>query len=146
MNFIYKLSKFMYGRYGLDALSKFLLKLLFWVLMFNILIHHYVIFIIEIVLLIIILYRILSKKTYKRNRENQIYLKIKKKLLKPFNNIIRNMKDKEHVYKKCRSCKKTLKLPLPDKRGVKCVKCPNCGKKLKVFTLKYQKIEIIRKK
>lgn len=146
MNFIYKLSKFMYGRYGLDALSKFLLKLLFWVLMFNILIHHYIMFIIEVLLLLIILYRVLSKKIYIRNKENQIYLRIKNKLLKPFNNIIRNIKDKDHVYKKCRSCKKVLKLPLPDKREIKRVKCPNCGKKLKVFTLKYQKIEIIRKK
>lgn len=136
----------MYGRYGLDALSKFLLRVLFWVLMFHILIHHYIMFIIECFLLLIIIYRILSKKIYRRNKENQIYLKIKNYLLRPFKNIIRNFKDKEHIYKKCHKCKKVLKLPLPEKKGIKHAKCPNCHKKLTIIALKCQKIEIIKNK
>ena len=71
------------------------------------------------------------------------YLKIKKKLVKPFSNLKRNINDKEHIYKKCKYCKTTLKLPLPSKRGIKTAKCPKCGKKVKVFTLKKEKIEII---
>lgn len=135
----------MYGRYGLDKLSKFLLKLLFWVLMFHILIHYYVMFIIEGCLLLIVIFRVLSRNIYRRNKENEIYLKIKNKLLKPFKNIKRNMDDKNHVYKKCHKCKKVLKLPLPEKRGIKHVKCPNCKKKITFITFKKEKIEIITK-
>lgn len=146
MNFIYKIAKFMYGRYGLDDLSKFLFKIVFILFLFNILFRTYILLIIELLLLVIIIFRILSKKIYRRNKENTIYLKVKKIILKPFKNIIRNYQDKEHIYKKCRKCKKTLKLPLPEKKGIKHTKCPNCKKKITFFTLRKQKIEIITNK
>ena len=146
MNFIYKIAKFMYGRYGIDDLSKFLFKLFFIIFLFNILFTNYILLIIELLFIFIIIYRILSKKIYTRNKENQIYLKIKNIILKPFINIKRNIKDKDHIYKKCRKCKKVLKLPLSDKRGIKHAKCPNCKKKLTIIAFKCQKIEIIRNK
>ena len=146
MNLMYKIAKFMYGRYGIDNLSKFLLKLLFIIFLFNILFRNYILLIIQLLLLVLIIYRIFSKKIYKRNKENMVYLKVKKTLMKPFNNIIRNHKDKDHVYKKCHNCKKILKLPLPDKRGIKHVKCPNCKKRITFITLKKLKIEIIKNK
>lgn len=146
MNFIYKVAKFMYGRYGIDDLTKFISKLLFIILLFNILFRSYILLIISLLLLIIIIYRSLSKKIYIRNKENNIYLKIKEILLKPFKNIIRNYQDKDHIYKKCRKCKKTLKLPLPEKRGIKHTKCPNCKNKITFITFRKQKIEIIRNK
>lgn len=136
----------MYGRYGIDDLSKFLFKLFFIIFLFNILFTNYILLIIELLFIFIIIYRILSKKIYTRNKENQIYLKIKNIILKPFINIKRNIKDKDHIYKKCRKCKKVLKLPLPDKRGIKHAKCPNCKKKLTIIAFKCQKIEIIRNK
>ena len=146
MNFIYKVAKFMYGRYGIDDLTKFISKLLFIILLFNILFRSYILLIISLLLLIIIIYRSLSKKIYIRNKENNIYLKIKEILLKPFKNIIRNYQDKDHIYKKCRKCKKTLKLPLPEKKGIKHTKCPNCKNKITFITFRKQKIEIIRNK
>ena len=48
------------------------------------------------------LWRSLSKNIYARSKENQKYLKIKKKLVKPFSNLKRNINDKEHIYKKCK--------------------------------------------
>ena len=101
----------MYGRYGVDNLSKFLLKIIFILFLFNILFQTYILFIIQLFLLSLIIYRILSKKIYIRSKENNIYLKIKKYIKQPFKNIIRNYKDKDHIYKKCRKCKKVLKLP-----------------------------------
>ena len=136
----------MYSRYGIDDLSKFLFKLFFLVFLFNILFRTYILLIIELLLILIIILRMLSKKIYIRNKENQIYIKIKSILLKPFINIKRNINDKDHIYKKCRKCKKVLKLPLPDKKGIKHAKCPNCKKKLTIIAFKCQKIEIIRKK
>ena len=71
----------MYGRYGFDKLSKFLLKILFTLFLLNILIRNNILIIIEILLLIIIIFRTLSKKIYQRNKENQLYIKIKKMIL-----------------------------------------------------------------
>ena len=119
MNFIYKIAKFMYGRYGIDNLSKFIFKIIFILFLFNILFRTYILLIIELFLLVLVISRILSKNIYRRNKENQIYHKIKNQILKPFQNIKRNMHDKDHIYKKCRKCKKVLKLPLPEKRGIK---------------------------
>ena len=146
MNFIYKISKFMYSRYGIDKLSKFLLQILFIIFLSNILIRTYILTILELILLLIIILRTLSKNIYQRNKENQVYIKIKSKILKPFKNLKRNIKDKEHIYKKCHKCKKTLKLPLPDKRGIQHVKCPNCKKRISFLTLKKYKVEIIKNK
>lgn len=146
MNFIYKIAKFMYGRYGLDKLSKFSLQILFILFLSNILFRIKYLFIIELLLLLLIIFRTLSKNIYVRNKENQKYLKIKNKILKPFQNIKRNFKDKDHIYKKCSKCKKTLKLPLPDKKGIKHVICPNCKNRITFITLKKYKVEIITNK
>ena len=74
-----------------------------------------------------------------------MFLKVKNIVLKPFTNIKRNIKDKNHIYKKCYKCNTTLKLPLPSKRGIKHAKCPGCGKKVTLFAFKQQKVEVIYK-
>ena len=146
MKFLNKLQQFMYGRYGFDDLGKFLFKIYFILLIINILVKSYVLTIIEFIIVVIVLYRFISKDIYKRSNENVKFRKIKKKLLKPFLNIKRNFKDKDHVYKKCHYCKTTLKLPLPNKRGIKKVKCTNCKKRNKFLILKKVKVELIRDK
>ena len=69
---------------------------------------------------------------------------MKKAISRPFLNIKKNIQDKDHIYKKCHKCKTTLKLPLPSKKGIKHAKCPHCGNRVTLLTLKYQKIEIIK--
>ena len=146
MKFIQKLQKFMYGRYGLDDLGNFLFKIYLILFILNLFLKLYVLTIIEFILVVVILYRFISKDIYKRSRENVLFRKIKKKLFKPFSNIKRNINDKDHVYKKCHYCKTTLKLPLPNKRGIKKVKCTNCKKRNKFLILKKVKIELIKNK
>lgn len=142
MKYIEKFQKFMKGRYGPDELYNFLFKLYIALVILNLFINSIVIFVLEILLIIIIFYRFFSKKIYIRSNENQKYLKIKKKIF----SILKNSKtkDKEHIYKKCYKCKTILKLPLPSKIGFKKAKCPKCGNRVKFFTLKKEKIEIIR--
>lgn len=135
----------MYGRYGSDELYIFLVKLYLILSILNIFINSKILLYLNIILIIWMFYRFFSKKIYKRNAENIKFLRIKKYVTKPFDNIKRNIKDKNHIYKKCYKCKTTLKLPLPYKRGIKVAKCPNCNNKIKVLVLKKQKIEIIRK-
>lgn len=139
-----KLRKFMYGRYGPDELYNFLFKLYILLSIIDLFINSKILYIIELLIVMIMFYRFFSKKIYTRSKENQIFIKYKKKVLKPFINMRRNFKDKNNVYKKCKYCKKTLKLPLPDKMGIKHVKCPNCHKKINVLVLKKQTIKIIK--
>lgn len=143
MRFRDKFQKFMYGRYGPDDLYNFLFKLYIFLFILNIIINNYIINILELVVIFIMFYRFFSKKIYVRSNENQRFLKLKKQILVPFINIKRNIKDKDHIYKKCRKCKTTLKLPLPSKRGIQHAKCPHCNKRVTLFTFKKEKIEII---
>ncbi len=144
MKFINKLQKFMYGRYGTDDLYKFLLVLYIILFIISLFIRSSILDIIELLIVVIIFYRFFSKNIYQRNKENEKYLKIKARATRPFRNIKRNYKDKEHIYKSCPNCKTTLKLPLPLKRGIKRAKCPSCGKKVTILAFKHQKIKIIR--
>ena len=151
MKYIEKINKFMYGRYGPDALFNFLFKLYIFLLIINIFIQNKILSIIELIIIFIIFYRFLSKKIYQRSNENQIFLKLKKQILKLFLKIkkeiktkINNLKDKNYIYKKCHKCNTTLRLPIPNKYGIKHVKCPKCKKRLTVVCLKKEQIEIIK--
>lgn len=146
INFIYKFKNFMLNRYGSDELSKFLFKIYILLVLINLFVRVNVIFYIELLIMIIILLRYFSKKINKREKENILFLKLKKLMLKPFKNISRNLKDKDNVYKKCHKCKTILKLPLPHKIGFKKVKCPECNYRNKFLILKKEKIKIIRNK
>ena len=144
--YIYKIYKFMYGRNGIDDLYKFCLYLYILLLIISIFIKSKILTIIELLLLIIMIYRSMSRNITQRKKENNLYLNIKRKVLNPHKISKRKIKDKNHIYIKCKKCKKTLRLPIPNKRGIKHVKCPKCGKRISFFTLKEEKIEIIRKK
>lgn len=146
MNFLNKIIKFMYGRYGTDELNHFLLIFYVCCFMINLFWRQGWIFALEILSIFIIFFRTFSKNIEARRKEKNIFLKIKNGMKKPFETMIKNWKDKDHIYKKCYKCKTILRLPLPTKRGIKHTKCPNCKKKLTIFALKYQKIEIIRGK
>lgn len=144
MNFINKIHKFMSGRYGLDDLSNSFFILYFIILIVNIFFNNIWLSLIELILIFIILFRHLSKNIYQRSKENRQYLKFKKKILKHFTNLKRNIKDKDHIYKKCHKCHSTLKLPIPYERGIKHTKCPKCQNRLTFLVLRKEKIEIIR--
>lgn len=147
MNYINKLYKFMYGRYGIDNLYRFLGVIYLILILINIFIKSNILTVIELILVFIIIYRVFSKNITKRKKENELYLKIKNKIINIFNISKTKITKKEyHIYKKCPKCKTTLRLPLPEKRGIHHVKCPKCKKRITIFTLRKEKIEIIRKK
>ena len=146
MKWINKLQKFMYGRYGVDELYKFLFTLYIISFIINIFLNSLILEIIGLIIVLFTFYRVFSKNIYKRARENKEYLKLKKQIIKPLQIIKRNIKDKDNIYKKCPKCKTTLKLPIPYKIGIKHTTCPKCKKKLSFLVLKKQKIEIIKKK
>lgn len=146
MKYYQKFYNFMRNRYGTDLLEKDLMKFYFILIIIDLFVNSYILLGIELLLFIIIIFRFFSKNINKRRKENDKYYKIKKKLKKPFKNISRNYKDRnDYIYRKCHKCKTILRLPLPPKRGFRYAKCPKCKERVKVFTLRKQKQEIIRK-
>ena len=114
-------------------------------LLIDLFIDSKILLVLELLIIFLTFYRILSKNIYQRNKENQKFIKIKNKLLKPLTTIKRNITDKNHIYKKCPKCKTILKLPVPNQRGIKHAKCPSCKRRVTILALKKLKIEIIRK-
>ena len=130
----------------IDELNRFLL--IMWLITFIIsfFVKSFFTDLLPILFLVLVIFRLASKNKTRRYKENKTFLKIIKIITKPFTNIIRNFKDrKTFVYKKCHKCKTTLKLPLPNKRGINHAKCPNCGNRVTLFTLRKMKVEVIKR-
>ena len=106
--------------------------------------YHYkskIIDIIELIILIISTIRFLSKNKSKRQKENQIYIKIKNKIIKYYQYQKKRYQDHNtHIYRKCPKCKQKIRLPL--KKGKHTVKCPNCQHHFIVKCPRNEKIKI----
>ena len=137
------LNNILYGRNGIDELGLFTIWIYIILSIINLVTNSFIGDLSALLLVALILFRMLSKNFTARQKENNIFKKITNFIFKPFENIKRNIKDKEHVYKKCPKCKTILKLPLPSKKGIQKAKCPKCKKSLTLFTFKEEKIEII---
>ena len=127
------------GRNGIDDLIKFQFYFLIILVILDIFLDSYIVGLLQLITMITIGYRFMSKDMYKRVKENQIFNNIRYGLISPFKNIIRRIKDRKHLYKKC-SCGTTIKTPLPKKCGIKHTTCPNCGKRNKIIALRKKKI------
>lgn len=137
------LNNILYGRNGIDELGLFTIWIYIILSIINLVTNSFISDLSALLLVALILFRMLSKNFTARQKENNIFKKITNFIFKPFENLKRNIKDKEHVYKKCPKCKTILKLPLPSKKGIQKAKCPKCKKSLTLFTFKEEKIEII---
>lgn len=120
-----KFQKFMQGRYGVDAFSKFLLgaTLVLWVI--NIVADSRMINTWALLLLIYSYYRMFSKDINKRYQENQKFLALKSKLLARFKSEKSQMHERKthHIYK-CPTCKQKIRIPRG--KGRICITCPKC--------------------
>lgn len=137
------LNNILSGRNGIDELGLFTIWIYIILSIINLVTNSFIGDLSALLLVELILFRMLSKNFTARQKENNIFKKITNFIFKPFENLKRNIKDKEHVYKKCPKCKTVLKLPLPSKKGIQKAKCPKCKKSLTLFTFKEEKIEII---
>lgn len=146
MKYLTKIYRFMYGRHGIDDLYNFLIRIYFILLIINLFVKNKILSYVILLLAFIIIFRIFSRNTSKRRKENKIYLKYKNKVSNFFKDKTKYIKDKDHVYKKCKKCKTILKLPLPYEKGFKKSKCPTCGNTIKFLVLRKQKIEVIKPK
>lgn len=130
-----RLAEFMMGRYGVDELYYFIIGSSILVMIVNLFISNpiasYVMLAVEFGLLGLSTYRLLSKNIYKRQKENQIFLKLIDKP-KKFINLqkCKHRDRKTHVYRKCPACKNNLRLP--KQKGKHTVVCPCCKNRFDV--------------
>ena len=128
-----RIAAFMYGRNGFDNLCNFIWILCIILVLVNLFIGSIIISVIETVLMVYTVFRSMSRKIYKRQKENAAYLKIKRKFTGFFKLRRNKWRDrKTHVYFKCTKCKSVLRVPRG--KGSIIVTCPKCGERIEKNT------------
>ena len=126
-----KFIKFMEGRYGVDDTFCILTGVYLLLVLVNIPLHSWILFVISAIVIIVTLFRSLSRNHEKRRRENEWVMS---KVRRFRANSERNKKIKEqsgeYYFKKCPGCKKMLRLPR--EQGKHNTTCPACGKTFSV--------------
>lgn len=120
-----KLAQLMRGRYGPDQLYSAMIVVSLVLLVLNMFIKSPIIGAIVWIILILTLARSFSRNIYKRQMENQKFLKIWNRIKSSFSLTGRKFKEiKTHRYVKCPKCKANLRLPR--RTGKHVVQCPKC--------------------
>ena len=141
MNFLDRVRRFMYGRYGFDQFGRFLfgLGIFFWAVCFllrfalafkTMYIIYRVCSVLNTAVYVYAVFRILSRNTYKRSLENEKYLRIRNKVVPVLEKKTENLRNKEYIFKKCPKC--GAKLRLKRIKGKHTTRCPQCGAKFNV--------------
>lgn len=113
-----KLTRFMTGRYGVDALTKFMLYVAIAMMILGLFFRNGIFNSLAMVLLIIGYFRMFSKNIQKRYDENIKYWNFRNRFLSYF-----KVSKTHHIYK-CPSCKQ--KIRIPKGKGKIEVTCPKC--------------------
>ena len=74
MNWRNKFTNFMYGRYGVDQFSRFIILIVFILCVLSMFIRTQILSLLILVLIVFTYYRMFSKNIYKRAAENEKYL------------------------------------------------------------------------
>ncbi len=126
-----KLSRFMYGRYGADQLYVALFVLYFVVLVINMFTRSWIVDVLMWAILVWLIFRTFSRNIYKRQRENEIFLKFWNPIQSELSLLFRRIREiRTHRFRKCPHCKTVLRLPR--KRGKNVVRCPRCQTRFQV--------------
>ena len=131
---------------GFDELNRTLLVLIIIGLIIDLFFKIFIVGILVILFTIIFVFRLFDKNTYRRVKQNRIFVEFISNFKEPFRKIIRFFKKSSrpkntsnNIYKKCPKCHLTLKLPLPKKRGIKHTTCPDCGTRFGFLALRIRK-------
>ncbi len=125
MRFREKFWRFWVGRNGADQLYQLLMWVILILAVVNLFFGSLILNLTTLLLLVLATFRLLSRNIYKRQKENQVYLRILSRIKGFF--VLRKNKfrdRKTHVYRKCPACKKVLRLPKI--KGAHTVCCPCC--------------------
>ena len=115
----------MYGRYGSDQLSFFLLLLYVLLILLSGLPHMEVLSWVALAVLLWDLYRMFSRRIDRRRAENARFLELAGPAIRWFRMRRTIHRDKDHRYFKCPNCGQYLRVPRG--KGRITVSCRNCG-------------------
>ena len=130
MNWRDRFNRFMYGRYGQDEMSRFLLVAALILLILDMLFHVPGFGVIVLLILVYNYYRMFSRNISARYAENQKYLQMKDRVL----GFLRGKKGRaedlkqNHIYK-CPKC--SQKIRIPRGKGMIEITCPKCRTKFR---------------
>lgn len=122
MNFLRKL---MYGRYGSDQLSLFLLLLYLVLVLLSGLPHLEVLSWVALAVLAWDLFRMFSRRIDRRRAENARFLELAGPAVRWCKLRWAIIRDKDHRYFKCPNCGQCLRVPRG--KGKITINCRNCG-------------------
>lgn len=123
-----KLYRFMYGRNGVDQLSRFLIYLALILVVLDMLFGGTGVFYgLGIAVMVYAYFRVFSRKLEKRRAENAKFLHFKNKFVYGLRSRRERMKQrKDYVFFRCPACKAMLRVPRgKGKIRVTCRKCGN---------------------
>lgn len=131
-----KLARFMVGRNGADALSKFFLYVALVLVVITMFSHNAILYLLGIAALVYSYFRMMSRNVSKRYYENQQYLRMTDKIRDKFRGASAKVKyqkskvvyerEQKKIYKiyYCPSCKQ--KTRVPKGKGKIMITCPKC--------------------
>ena len=134
MDFRYRLMQFLSGRYGIDNLFYVLFSLSAVLAFINIFLRLVVLQIIVYIIMIYAFFRVMSRNTLARSRENRAVLGIINNIKSKIDLRRQRRADYTHIYKKCPYCRAVLRLPR--KKGKHTTVCPKCNKSFTVRVFK----------
>lgn len=112
MNFREKIARMMYGRYGVDALSKGILYTSVAFLVLNMFLRNIYVNAASMILLFICYYRMFSRDFTKRQNENMKFMKYCNRVKYHISKLKYRMSENKthHIYR-CPSCKQKIRIP-----------------------------------
>lgn len=142
MKFKEKIARFMYGRYGADQLSNFILWVYIALFAVNLFANSLILYLSAIALMIWTFFRMFSRNIGARNKENLKFLAMKKKFTSFWKLLFDCIKDSpKKVYKRCPSCRAVVRLPR--KAGKHSATCPKCRKSFSLRIMPFWAIVLI---
>lgn len=120
-----KLQRFMTGRYGVDAFSRFLLGVAVVLCVLDLFIKNVFLQSWTLLLLGYVYFRMFSKNYNNRYQENIKFLNLKNKFMAKIRREKSHMEQRKthHIYK-CPTCRQ--KIRIPKGKGRICITCPKC--------------------
>ena len=122
-----KFLRFMYGRYGVDQFSKFLVITgIIFLLLSGFTRYGGILYLFSLAVLIYSYFRMFSRNHSKRYAENQLYLKYTAGIRKKFSAIRYGLSQRKHYHiYKCPSCGQKIRIPRG--KGRIEIRCPKCN-------------------
>ena len=133
-----RIQRLMIGRNGPDELARFFIWAAFVVLIIGLFVGdgvtRWVLSMLMITCLVYCYFRMLSKNTAARSRENRAYLQIRERAMEPLTKLLARIREqrsygKDYRFYRCEHCGQRLRVP-KGKGSVK-VTCPKCGNSFK---------------